>query len=177
MTYSLEEFDSLLSRIHPLTKETDIVLLRTWRTELVRASVFISYAIGVLSLDQEMIKRCLENPGYDHLTTLIEQLPSILAKGWVGGGWSLSPDASASVGAASEINESKMQELLSPHLELISSDLNDPGNLERLNHEIEQLRLRLISTREQIENKITQLQSAVKEKYKDGSASVDDWLT
>lgn len=176
MTYSLEEFESLLSRTQPVTEETNIAVLRTWRTELVRASVFISYAIGVLSLDQEMIERCVKNPGADHLEMLIKELPNVLAKGWVGGGWSLSPDASASVGAAAEIDESKMEKLLSLHTELITSDLNDISNLNRLNHQIDQLRLRLITTKEHIEKNITKLQSVIREKYKDGSASVDDWL-
>lgn len=176
MTYSLEEFDSLLSRTKPNAKETHITVLRKWRTELVRASVFVSYSIGVLSLDLEMIKHSITAPEDDNLQTLVDELPNVLAKGWVGGGWSLSPDASASVGAAAELDATEMQSLTGLHAELISSDLNDAAALEILSAKIDQQRKAFITVRDQIEQRIKQLQSMIREKYKNGTASVDDWL-
>lgn len=176
MTYSLEEFDSLLRQTQPVTPKTEVGTLREWRTQLVRASVATSYAFGVLSFDLELLRKCIENPTGDNLQMLIEQLPNALAAGWVGGGWTLSPDASASVGAASELDFTKIEGLLELHGELISSDLNDPDVLSKLQEQIETQRSKLGSRKEQLQLRIKEIQSAIRQRYQDGSASTDDWL-
>ena len=57
---------------------------------------------------------------------MVDDLPDILANGWVGGGWSLSPDAAASVGAAAEIAMDQSNGLLRLHADVVMSDLADP---------------------------------------------------
>ena len=127
MVRSLEEIDSLLERATPVEESTAVATLRKWRTDLVRASVLVSYAIGVLSLDVEILHawRGLALRG-SCWRRMVDDLPDILANGWVGGGWSLSPDAAASVGAAAEIALDQSNGLLRLHAEVVVSDLADP---------------------------------------------------
>lgn len=177
MTYSLEEFDAVLSRTQPISASTPTTVLRQWRTELVRASVFISYAIGVLSLDVEMLNRAIAAPNDDVLQSLIDELPSILTSGWVGGGWSLSPDASASVGAAAELAKDQAESLLWLHAELVTSDLSDPVAVRDLLTRIEEYRQALTERRGELENRIREIQKVVLQQYATGAASIEDWLT
>ncbi len=176
MTYSLEEFDSMLNRADPVNIKVPAATLRKWRTELVRASVFISYAIGVLSLDLEILNRSLKIEGEDALQALIDELPAILTSGWLGGGWSLSPDASASVGAASELAADGAQSLLGLHGELAASDLKDVEVVGDLLRRVEQEREALIERRNMLEDRIRRIQETMREHYSAGTASVDDWL-
>ncbi|TAN30990.1 hypothetical protein EPN29_14045 [bacterium] len=179
MTYSLEEFDSLLSRAQPVSSSTPVATLRKWRTELVRASVFVSFAIGVLSVDFEVLKEgleAIESSDKDVLQSIVDDLPSILASGWVGGGWSLSPDASASVGAAAELSLDNASGLLELHTEIASSNLGDPVAVRDLMERVSTQRLALIGIREQLEGRIKQIQQIVRQHYAAGTASVDDWL-
>jgi hypothetical protein len=99
---SLEEIDSLLGRATPIDESTPTATLRQWRTDLVRASVLVSYGIGVLSLDVEILTRGGAALSEEVLAARVDDLPDILANGWVGGGWSLSPDAAASAAAGSK---------------------------------------------------------------------------
>lgn len=176
MTYSLEEFDSLLRQTRPATPITEVHTLRKWRTNLVRASVLVSYIVGVLSFDLELLRKCLTQPTNDNLQMLVDELPNALAAGWIGGGWSLSPDASASVGAASELDFARMDELLELHSELIVSDLNDVAVLEDLRARIDSQRNELMARRDQLELRVKEIQSLIREHYARGTASVDDWL-
>lgn len=176
MTYSLEEFDSVLSRADPVNVKTPAATLRKWRTELVRASVFISYAIGVLSLDLEILNRSLATEEEDVLQALVDGLPGILTSGWLGGGWSLSPDASASVGAASELAADQAQSLLGLHGELAASDLKDVEAVRDLLRRIEREREALIERRDKLEDRIRRIQETIREHYSAGNASIDDWL-
>lgn len=177
MKYSLEEFDSALRRADPINSSTSPAVLRRWRTELVQASVFVSYAVGVLSLDIEMLNRSIASPNEDVLQSLMDELPGILASGWVGGGWSLSPDASASVGAAAELATDQAHDLLGLHAELVASDLHDPVVVRDLLSRVEKERQALIERRNRLEEKIRKIQQFMREKYATGAASVDDWLT
>jgi hypothetical protein len=128
VTLSLEEIDSVLERTSPSTESIPSRTLRQWRNELVRASVVVSYAIGVLSLDVEVLTHGVSSTGEDALESFVDDLPDILASGWVGGGWSLSPDASASIAAAAaaEVALDQSVSLLGLHMETVSSDLGDP---------------------------------------------------
>ncbi len=180
MTYSLEEFDSLLSRAKPVNASLPVATLRQWRTELVHASVFVSFAIGVLSIDVEVLRESLEaieSSENDVLKAVVDDLPSILASGWVGGGWSLAPDASVSVGAANELSLDHAEGLLELHSEMVSSDLGDPVTVGALMERIAEQRQALISRREQLEARIKQIQQAILQQYAAGTATVDDWLT
>jgi hypothetical protein len=174
---SLEEIDSLLGRAAPISESTATSTLRQWRTDLVRASVLVSYAIGVLSLDVEILTRGeTAGPG-DVLAAMVDDLPDILANGWVGGGWSLSPDAAASVAAAAEVAMDQSDGLLRLHADVVMSDLADPDVVGDLLAGVEQLRAELIERREQLESRIQRIQEAVRMQYARGAASVDDWLT
>lgn len=176
MTYSLEEFDSLLRQTQPVTPNTEVHILRQWRTSLVRASVLASYVLGVLSFDLELLRKCLSHPTSNNLQMLVDELPNALAAGWVGGGWSLSPDASASVGAASELDFTKIDELLELHAELIASDLNDVTVLKDLRDRVKAQRSELSIRRDQLEKRLKEIQYSIREHYNSGTASVDDWL-
>ena len=176
MTYSIEDFDAVLSRAHPVVLSTPASTLRKWRVELVRASVFISYAIGVLSLDIEILQQSMVSTSTDVIQSLVDDLPGILAAGWVGGGWSLSPDASVSVGAAAELAADQADSLLELHSEMATSDLNDPVLVRDLLSRIEHQRESLARRRAQLEDRIRQIQQVIRQQYAIGAASVDDWL-
>jgi hypothetical protein len=174
---SLEEIDSLLGQATPIDESTSTSTLRQWRTDLVRASVLVSYAIGVLSLDVEILTRDASGLSGDVLAARVDDLPDILAEGWVGGGWSLSPDATASVAAAAEVAMDQSDGLLRLHADVVLSDLSDPDEVDALLADVEQLRAELVERRGQLEGRIRKIQEVVRLQYASGAASVDDWLT
>jgi hypothetical protein len=170
---SLEEIDSLLDRATPIGASTAAATLRGWRT------VLVSYAIGVLSLDVEILNRGTGGLSEEEvLAARVDDLPDILANGWVGGGWSLSPDATASVAAAAEVEDAMDQSdgLLRLHADVVLSDLADPDAVAALRADVEQLRAELVERRGQLESRIRQIQEVVRLQYASGAASVDDWL-
>jgi hypothetical protein len=176
---SLEEIDSVLERTATVEQSIPAATLRRWRNDLVRASVFVSYAIGVLSLDVEVLGHSPSAAPGMALESLVNDLPDILASGWVGGGWSLSPDASASVAAAAaaEAALDQSEGLLGLHMETVVSDLGDPDIVRDLLVRVE-LRLEtLIDRRDQLESRIRRIQEVVLAQYGSGAASVDDWLS
>lgn len=177
MTNSLEEIDYLLARATPVDESIPAATLRRWRTDLVRASVFVSYAISVLSLDLGILNRSLESPGEDVLQSLVDDLPGLLASEWVGGGWSLSPDASVSVAAAAELAMDQSGRLLALHAEIVASDLANYDEVRALLERVEQQRAALTKRRDQLETRIRNIQETVLRQYATGAASVDDWLT
>jgi hypothetical protein len=173
---SLEEIDSLLGQATPIDESTPTSTLRQWRTDLVRASVLVSYAIGVLSLDVEILTRGSSGESADVLAARVDDLPDILAEGWVGGGWSLSPDATASVAAAAEVAMDQSDGLLRLHADVVLSDLADPDEAGALLADVEHLRAELVERRGQLEGRIRKIQEVVRLQYASGAASVDDWL-
>lgn len=176
---SLEEIDSLLERTIPVNESIPASTLRLWRNDLVRASVFVSYAIGVLSLDVEILRHSPSTSPEIALESLVDDLPDILASGWVGGGWSLSPDASASVAAAAAAEAALDQSdgLLGLHTETIVSDLGDPDVVRELLVRVESQLETLVGRRDLLESRIRQIQEVVLLHYNSGTASVDDWLS
>jgi hypothetical protein len=174
---SLEEIDFLLGQASPISESTAAATLRQWRTDLVRASVFVSYAIGVLSLDVEILTRGEGALSEDVLAARVDDLPDILATGWVGGGWSLSPDATASVAAAAEVAMDQSDGLLRLHADVVLCDLADPDVVGDLLTRVEELRQELAERREELEGRIRRIQEVVRGQYSSGAASVDDWLT
>ena len=177
MVRSLDEIDLLLGQAGPVRESTPTPTLRQWRTDLVRASVFVSYAIGVLSLDVEILKRGDEVLSEDVFAARVDDLPDILATGWVGGGWSLSPDATASVAAAAELAMDQSEGLLRLHADVILSDLGDPEVVGDLLARVEEILQELAERREELERRIRMIQEVVRTQYASGAASVDDWLT
>jgi len=173
---SIEEVDALLGGTGPISESTAAPTLRRWRTQLVRASVFVSYAIGVLSLDAEILTRGTMSASDDIVAETVDDLPEILAAGWVGGGWSLSPDAAASVAAAADVGLDRSEGLLRLHGEVAAADLNDPDVVRDLLDDVVQLRDELIERKNQLELRIKVIQETVRRQYKSGAASIDDWL-
>ncbi len=176
MTSSLEEIDAILQRTALVDETVPATTLRAWRTELVRASVFVSYAIGVLSLDLEVLTHTRPGLPEDALQSIVDDLPSLLASGWVGGGWSLSPDASLSIAAAAEVAADESEGLIGLHAELVESDLGDPAVVEDLFMRVDLQRVALTERRVQLEERIRHIQEVVLHQYATGAASVNDWL-
>jgi hypothetical protein len=172
---TLEEVDAALTRADPVDASIAAATLRAWRTELVRASVFVSYAIGVLSLDLEILTHDATSTE-DALQSLVDDLPDLLAAGWVGGGWSLSPDASASIAAAADVAMDESGGLLGLHAEVAMSDLADVEVVHDLVRRIEDQLRELTERRERLEARIRQIQEIMLQHYSTGAASVDDWL-
>lgn len=171
---SLPEIDVLLSKTVTADENTPTSTLRTWRSDLVRASASVSYAISVLSLDIDVLNHSLSSESEDVLKALVEDLPGILASGWVGGGWSLSSDSLTTISAGIKIDEDA--ELLSLHQEMVTSDLSDHNVVGDLLARAKQERAHLFKTKGLLEDRIRRIQEAVRKQYATGVASVDDWL-
>jgi hypothetical protein len=176
VAYSVEEIDSILQRTSPVDESVPVATLRQWRIELVRTSVFVSYAIGVLSFDVEVLNHAEAGRAEDALQSIVDDLPGLLAAGWVGGGWSLSPDASASIAAAAQVEADESEGLLGLHAEMVSCDFGDLDVVRDLLARVEEQRDALIERRAQLEERIRQIQEIVLQHYSSGAASVDDWL-
>jgi hypothetical protein len=176
VTNSIDEIDAVLSRTQPVSEYTSLDNLRAWRTELVHTSVYVSYAIGVLSLDEEILEQAHSATDPHDLQLLVDRLPQLLATGWVGGGWSLSPDAATSVQAADQLTKDYAQGLLGLHAELASSDLGDADVAYSLEARVKAQRGELCKRRNELEERIRSIQGVMRELYKSGAASVDDWL-
>jgi hypothetical protein len=177
VTNSIEEIDAVLSRTQPVNECTALDTLRQWRSDLVRTSVYVSYAIGVLSLDEEILEQTHSATDPHDLQLLVDRLPELLASGWVGGGWSLSPDAATSVQAADDLTKDYAEGLLGVHAELAASDLADSDVVYNLEARVKEQRGALAHRRDELEERIRTIQSVMRDHYKSGTASVDDWLS
>jgi hypothetical protein len=176
VAYSLEEIDSILQQTGPVDETVPVATLRQWRTELVRASVFVSYAVGVLSFDVEVLTHAEAGRADDALQAIVDDLPGLLAAGWVGGGWSLSPDASASIAAAAAVEADESEGLLGLHAEMVGCDFGDLVVVGDLLARVQEQRSALTERRVQLEERIRLIQEIVLRQYASGVASVDDWL-
>jgi hypothetical protein len=176
VTNSIDEIDAVLSQTQPVSEYTSLDNLRGWRAELVHTSVYVSYAIGVLSLDQEILEQSHSATDPHDLQLLVDRLPQLLASGWVGGGWSLSPDAAVSVQAADDLTKDYAQGLLGLHAELAASDLGDSDIVYSLEARVKEQRGALCQRRTELEERIRSIQGVMRDRYKSGAASIDDWL-
>jgi len=107
---------------------------------------------------------------------LVDNLPHLLATGWIGGGWSLSPDAVESVVAADNLTKGYARGLLGLHAQIVSSDLRDPQVINELLDRIKEEKFTLINRRVQLEERVRNIQNVMLDHYEAGTASVDDWL-
>jgi hypothetical protein len=176
MDDDLRAIDELLRHSADVNVSMPTQKLRQIRGELVRRSVSVSYAIGVLSLDLRILNRCWAASTEEVLQGLVDEMPEMLTTAWVGGGWSLSPDASASVAAADELVNEDSTQLLNLHAELASSDLADLDVVSSLLVRVKEQRRALCERRDQLEKTIHRIQDIVRDHYASGVASVDDWL-
>lgn len=175
VTKSLQEIDLLLTRTVSANEDTPTATLRQWRADLVRTSVSVSYAISVLSLDIDVLNHSLTSSSGDVLKALVDDLPGILASGWVGGGWSLSPGALTPIDA--EFDLDKEEGLLDLHTEMVTSDLSDHNVVGDLLARAKQERTVLFKVKGLLEDRISRIQEVVRKQYASGVASIDDWLT
>ncbi len=173
---SIEKIEVLLSLTQPISDNTPTTTLREWRHQLVEASVAVSYAISILGLDISLLDRAAASTRSDVLQYLLDELPQLLDTQWVGGGWSLSPDASTSVAAAAHLTNQDTT-LYALHAAVASCDFTDVEDVRGLRERVEQQRTHLHALRDQIERHVRDIQSAVRHQYATGVASVDDWLT
>jgi hypothetical protein len=176
MEDDLGAIDELLRYAEKVDLTMPTKTLREVRGELVRTSVFVSYAIGVLSLDLKILNRCWASDTDDVLEALVDDMPEFLTTGWVGGGWSLSPDASASVAAAAELSNEDSIRLLELHAELATSDLGDLDVVSSLLTRVKEQRGALCERRDRLEQDIRSIQRLVQQHYASGVTSIDDWL-
>lgn len=173
----LTDVREVLRRIGTIHATTPTTVLRTWRTEAVRASVLISYALGIYSLDATILERARSSGAPNVLATLVDDLPALLATGWVSGGWSLSPDASASVAAAAEFDVETVASRLELHGEMVTSDLGDPAIVLDLLDRVNEQCTVLVELKDEFTRQLARIQAMVLDRYTTGDASVEDWLS
>ena len=175
MIGSIQDIEVLLRLTQPIPDNVPTTTLRQWRNELVEASVGASYAISILGLDLSLLDRARASSRADVVAQLVEELPQLLAAEWVGGGWSLSPDASASVAAASLL-ANQDSELYSLHAAVAACDFTDAEVVGELHERVDQQHRRLQALHAQLESHVRDIQNAMRHRYATGVASVDDWL-
>lgn len=176
MTVPLTEVFEVLHRVGKVDATTPTATLRAWRSDVVRASVLVSYALGIYSLDIKILERASTTRVDDVLGALVDDLPELLTSGWVGGGWSLAPDASISVAAATEMDFDSVVRRLELHGEMMTSDLSDPGIVQNLTERMNVARTELSDLRDNLSSRLKLIQQSVLDRYASGEASVDDWL-
>lgn len=176
MTNHIDEFNTLLKETQPVSNKVPSETLRVWRARLVGASVTISYAIGVLSIDIEYLTRALQNSNKIVLDALVEKLPEIVTSGWVGGGWSLSPDAAISVKVSEELSLDDDNPLLALHAEMASCDFENKEEVLNLLIQVNDQIVILRQIQKSLEERTKEIQFEMRDRYAKGTASIDDWL-
>ena len=118
----------------------------------------------------------MDNPGTS-FASVVSSLPETLASASLGGGWSLSPDAPATMNSAEQLIEGEADGLLGLHRRAARADISSPTELAPLVADLE-VELAAVTRRweELAEARLRNLQSQLVTKYKTQQASVDDWL-
>ncbi len=175
MTVTLEDVDQLLDETSVIGVDIPARRVRAWRDELAHVAVLLSYARHVLSVDIGVLLKAAERAEND-LQSVVEDLPELLAAASIGGGWSLSPDAPATMGPAGKVLEGEADGLLAVHGELARADIGSPSEIERIVGELETQLSRVTDRWERAEAQLRKLQALLVTMYKSGEAAVDDWL-
>ncbi len=149
--------------------------IRAWRDELAHIAVLLAYPRHVLSVDVRILREASETPGTS-FASVVDSLPETLASASLGGGWSLSPDAPATMNSAEQLIEGEADELLALHQRLARADISTPADLAPLMADLEDELAAVTRRWEDAESRLRNLQSQLVTKYKTGQASVDDWL-
>ncbi len=170
----LSDIDRLLGATEDVDESTTTQQIRDWRDDLVKAAVFLSYARHVLSVDVGVLKKAAKDP--QGLDALVDDLPAVLARASVGGGWSLSSDAPARMIAADQAILGAADGLMSAHMEMAFLDFTSRDSLEgaisRIGTQLDD-----VTDRWQItEMRVRLMQAVIVERYSIGAAQVDDWL-
>lgn len=155
-------------------ESTETQQIRDWRDDLVKAAVYLSYARHVLSVDVGVLKKAAKDP--QGLDALVEDLPMVLARASIGGGWSISSDAPARMIAADEALGGAADGLMSAHMEMAFLDFASRDSLEgaigRISAQLDEVTERWQIT----EMRVRLMQAVMVERYSIGAAQVDDWL-
>ncbi len=171
----MEDIDRLLDSTAAVGADVPVERIRAWRDELAHAAVLLAYARHVLSVDVRVLREAMDNPGTS-FASVVGSLPETLASASLGGGWSLSPDAPATMNSAEQLIEGEADGLLGLHERLARADISTPTELAPLVADLE-VELAAVTRRwEDAEARLRNLQSQLVTKYKTQQASVDDWL-
>lgn len=175
MAVTVEDIDRLLDTTSAAGADVPVDRVRTWRDELAHMAVLLAYARHVLSVDLRVLRQAIDAPSAS-FTSIVDSLPETLASASVGGGWSLSPDAPATMISAERLVEGEADGLLASHERVVRSDISRPADLAPLVSELE-VELDAVTRRwETTEARLRTLQSQLVRMYKSGEASVEDWL-
>jgi hypothetical protein len=177
MAVTVEDVDRLLdsTALAPAAPDVPVERIRTWRDELAHAAVLLAYARHVLSVDLHILREAMGAPGTS-FGDIVESLPETLASASLGGGWSLSPDAPATMHAAERLPDGEADGLLALHRRLVDVDVAATSDLALLVAELE-AELEAVTQRwETAEARVRVLQAHLVAQYKSGRASADDWL-
>src|SRR5271163_905563 len=175
MLLTLMYVDQLLDNTVTLDSSTPAARLRGGRDDLVHAAVLLSYARHVLSVDIGALEAIAETPTRD-LQALVDDMPRVLEAASIGGGWSLSPDAPATIASARQAVEGAADGLMPAHAELARLDPRSPEAVRETLREI-QLQVSLVSERRELsEKRVREIQALLVEQYKRGDADPDDWV-
>jgi hypothetical protein len=172
---TVEDIDRLLDSTAAVGADLPVERIRAWRDELAHAAVLLAYARHVLSVDVRVLRDAMDSPGAS-FASVVSSLPETLASASLGGGWSLSPDAPATMNSAEQLIEGEADGLLGLHRRLARADISSPTELAPLVADLE-VELAAVTRRwEDAEARLRNLQSQLVTKYKTQQASVDDWL-
>jgi hypothetical protein len=175
MLLTVVDVDELLETTASLDSSTAAARLRGGRDDLVHVAVLLSYARHVLSVDIGALKALEETPEGD-LQALVENMPRVLETASIGGGWSLSPDAPATTASARQAVEGAADGLMPVHAALARLDLRSSVAVRETLRELE-IQLTMVShRREQVEQRVREIQQLLAEQYKRGEADPDDWV-
>jgi hypothetical protein len=172
---TLLDVEELLATAEELDASTPSTRLRGRRDDLAHAAVLLSYARHVLSVDIGALRAIVEAPDPD-LQDLVDDLPRLLQEASIGGGWSLSPDASSSTASAREAMEGAADGLMSAHGDVARLDLRSPEQVQSVLLELEMQRATVSESRELVEKKVREIQALLVEQYKRGVADPEDWV-
>jgi hypothetical protein len=172
---TLGDIDQMLATASVLDSSTPAARLRGGRDDLVHVAVLLSYARHVLSVDIGALQALSDDPDGD-FQKLIDNMPRVLEEASIGGGWSLSPDASATSASARQAVEGAADGLMSVHADVARIDLRSPEAVRATLRELEEQRAMVAECREHVEARVREIQAILAEQYKSGVADPDDWL-
>lgn len=175
MLLTLVDVDELLATASTLDSSTPAPRLRGGRDDLVHVAVLLSYARHVLSVDIGALQAISEAPDPD-LQNLVDDMPRVLESASIGGGWSLSPDASATTASARKAIEGAADGLMPAHSELGRIDLHSQSAVRATLRELQVQQAVVAERREQVEKRVREIQALLVEQYKRGDANPDDWV-
>jgi hypothetical protein len=170
------DIDRTLEQSAPIDATLSVRQLRGWRDDLVHAALLLSYACHVLSVDLDVLHSIAAADPGDELDAVIEDLPRRLAAASIGGGWSLSPDATVTMASAGQVQEGEADALMSAHSQVPMVEFHSPEAVDRA---IGELEAQLTMAKDRlglVEAKVGDIQAVLVQLYKTGDAATGDWV-